>query len=92
MMLKIIRQKSFSKDLSKVKMSDTQYTKYIKYLSMLIGSEALPAEARDHSLTGEWKDVREFHIGGDLLVLYISNDDIVVLIRIGSHAQLFKNM
>ena len=92
MMLKIIRQKSFSKDLSKVKMSDTQYTKYIKYLSMLIDSEALPVEARDHSLTGEWKDVREFHIGGDLLVLYILNDDSVVLIRIGSHAQLFKNM
>ncbi|MCI0501318.1 MAG: type II toxin-antitoxin system YafQ family toxin [Epsilonproteobacteria bacterium] len=91
-MLKIIRQKSFVKDLSKIKITDTQFAKYINYLSKLIHQEPLPIEARDHSLSGEWQDVREFHIGGDLLIIYILTDESLVLIRIGSHAGLFKKM
>lgn len=91
-MLTIIRQKSFSKDLSKIQMNNVQYTKYINYLAKLINYEPLPIEARDHALSGEWQDTREFHIGGDLLVIYILKDESVTLVRIGSHAQLFKKM
>ena len=89
-MLKIKREKTFIKDLKKVKMSDSQYQKYISYIFKLINKEQLPPEAKDHSLLGEWKDIREFHLGGDLLVLYKIDEDMLYLIRIGSHSQLFK--
>ena len=89
-MLKIRKQKSFQKDLSKVKMSDNHYTKYINYLAKLLNEEKLPKEAKDHALSGEWKDTREFHISGDLLLIYLLTDEELVLIRIGSHSQLFK--
>jgi len=56
----------------------------------LLPNQELPPEARDHSLTGEWSDIREFHIGGDLLVIYIKTDEELILIRIGTHSQLFK--
>ena len=69
-MLKVKREKTFLKDLRKAKMTDEQYGRFILYISKLINKEILPKEAKDHSLTGEWKDVREFHIGGDLVVLY----------------------
>ena len=52
--------------------------------------EELPIEAKDHHLTGEWKDTKEFHISGDLLVIYIINDNTLQLLRIGTHSQLFK--
>ncbi len=71
-------------------MSDTQYTKYINYLSKIINNDELPKEARNHALSGEWADTLELHIGGDLLLIYMLIDDCVVLVRIGSHAQLFK--
>ncbi len=89
-MLVIKRQKSFLKDLAKVKMSNQHYSKYISYLAKLLNGEILPVEARDHSLTGIYEDTREFHISGDLLLIYLTTETELVLIRIGSHSQLFN--
>jgi len=50
----------------------------------------LPKEAKDHQLRGELKDFREFHISGDLVVLYRIDNDIVQLVRIGSYNEIFK--
>jgi mRNA interferase YafQ len=91
-MFEIERGRFFKKDEKKIKFTDTQFQKYILYLSMLINEQPLPQEAKDHSLTGEWKDCREFHIGGDLIVIYRidKKNNVLQLIRIGSHSQLFK--
>jgi mRNA interferase YafQ len=58
----------------------------------LLNVEALPPEARDHALHGEWSDFRECHLGGDVLLIYKMDDGQLHLARLGSHAQLFKNM
>ncbi|MEA3359268.1 MAG: type II toxin-antitoxin system YafQ family toxin, partial [Thermodesulfobacteriota bacterium] len=42
--------------------------KYIKYLSLLLEGKALPLEARNHTLIGNYSGFKEFHIGGDVLV------------------------
>ncbi|NPA11985.1 MAG: type II toxin-antitoxin system YafQ family toxin [Epsilonproteobacteria bacterium] len=91
-MLEIERGRFFKKDEKKLKLSDTQFKKYILYISMLVKQEPLPKEAQEHSLTGEWKDCREFHIGGDMVVIYRidKKNSVLQLIRIGSHSQLFK--
>ncbi len=82
--------KSFLKDSRKLQMSDKHFTRFVQYLSLLSQSEELPAEAKDHSLKGEWDDFREFHVSGDLLVIYQVNNDVIKLVRIGTHSQLFK--
>ena len=64
--------------------------KYLKYIALLLEEKQLPAESKDHRLTGEYTGFREFHIGGDLLVIYIVEDDILRLTRIGTHSQLFN--
>ena len=88
--MKLFRAKSFRKDYQKLKISDKQYEKYIKYLSLLLGEQSLPAEARDHNLLGNYLGFREFHIGGDVLVIYCIEDEILRLTRIGTHSQLYK--
>jgi mRNA interferase YafQ len=88
--MELKRHKHFRKDELKVKLTDEQYAKRIKYLSMVLQGNDLPSEARDHSLMGEYKGFREFHLGGDMLLVYTVVDDVLYLQRIGTHSQLFK--
>lgn len=88
--MNLFRTKTFRKEYIKVKITDTQYVKYLKYLVMLLEGNELPPESRDHSLSGDYIGFREFHIGGDLLIIYVIKDDILRLTRIGTHSQLFK--
>jgi len=87
--LNLKRHKQFRKDLAKVKLTDKQFEKFIKYVSLLLEQKPLPPEAKDHSLSGNWKDFREFHLGGDLIVIYKIEDNNLILVRIGTHNQLF---
>lgn len=59
---------------------------------LIIANDApMPAEWLDHSLRGDWADHREFHAGGDFLVIYrLSDDDAAIFVRIGTHADLFE--
>lgn len=88
-MLKLKRHKEFLKDYKKQNISEQHYAKFIVYLSHLLQKQILPPEALDHSLKGEWSDFREFHVSGDLLVIYAVKNDTLELYRIGSHSQLF---
>jgi len=88
--MKLFRTKIFKKDYQKLKMTDTQYAKYIRFLSILLNGEALPLEARNHNLIGDYSGFKEFHIGGDLLIIYCIEDYILRLTRIGAHFLLFR--
>ncbi len=89
-MLKLFRSKTFLKEYKNIKFTDKLYLKYITYITTLLREEILPSEALDHSLKGNYQKYREFHISGDLLVIYNIEDETLKLIRIGSHAKLFE--
>ena len=89
-MLNLKRHKQFKKDLRSVRLTDKQFEKLIRYVSLLLNGKPLPPEAKDHPLVGNWKDFREFHLGRDLIVIYRIDGDNLVLTRIGTHNQLFK--
>jgi mRNA interferase YafQ len=57
---------------------------------MLLDGKELPLEALNHNLIGNYSGFKEFHVGGDLLVIYCIEDEILRLTRIGTHSQLFK--
>ena len=90
MSLKLFRTKIFLKDYRKLSMSDQHYAKYVEYVTLLLKEQTLPPEALDHSLKGDYKNYREFHISGNLLIIYIIEDGYLKLVRIGTHAQLFE--
>lgn len=90
MSLIIKREKSFMKDFNKTKLTDSAFEKLIHYTSLLAKEEKLPPEALDHALKGEYENTREFHIGGDMLVIYMLEPETLKLIRLGTHAKLFN--
>ena len=89
-MLNLYRGKIFIKEYKKVKFTDKLYLKYLLFTGALLREEPLPPEAKDHPLKGNFSDYRELHISGDLLVIYLIDEQALTLIRIGSHSQLFK--
>ena len=66
-MFNIAIHKNFTKGVQKAKLNPTNTAKLFLYISLLLNEEDLPTEAKDHSLTGNYKDTKEFHISGDLL-------------------------
>lgn len=90
-MTKLLKQtKTYLKDSRKISLSDKHFTKLVQYLSALLKDEALPEESQDHALIGNWEHYREFHLGGDVLVIYKVTDREIILTRMGTHAQLFE--
>ena len=53
----------------------------------LVSGDELPAERLDHALSGDWKDHRECHVGGDFLLVYqLRNaDKDIIFVRAGTH-------
>lgn len=90
MSLKLFRTKTFLKEYKKLSMNDQHYAKYVEYVTLLLKEQKLPKEALDHTLKGEFSQYREFHISGDLLIIYLIEEGYVKLVRIGTHAQLFE--
>ena len=59
-------------------------------VSLLVDDKPLPAKCRDHALAGEWRDHRECHLKPDLLLIYRKPDaEVLQLVRMGSHSELF---
>jgi len=88
--LDIAIHKTFTKEVKKSKLNSTNTAKLFLFISLLLNEEELPSESRDHELTGNYKDTKEFHISGDLLVVYRIENSTLELLRIGTHSQLFK--
>jgi len=61
----------------------------VPLLNLLVADVPLPPKYRDHSLSGEWKDHRDCHVRPDLVLIYLKPDDQVLrLVRLGSHSEL----
>lgn len=82
----------FKKDLKKAKRQGRDIDKLFEVINSLAQGAQLPSKYRDHQLSGNYKDCRECHIEPDWLLIYQVIDNVLVLslIRIGSHADLFK--
>lgn len=58
-------------------------------LLSLVNDEPLPPRCQDHGLVGEWQGYRDCHIRPDLVLIYRKpDDDVLELVRLGSHAEL----
>ena len=63
----------------------------LKNVIRSLGSEKkLDARYKDHALLGEYKDCRECHIEPDWLLIYFLSETELVLVRTGTHSDLFE--
>jgi mRNA interferase YafQ len=74
------RQQKRGKDVGKLK----------SVIEHLAAGEELDAHLHDHALIGQYVGTRECHIDPDWLLIYEATADEVILIRTGSHSDLFK--
>lgn len=87
--------KEFLKDWQRLSHSGRYDLNRLKdAMTLLIGNDgALPAQWKDHALTGNWDGHRECHVGGDFLLIYTLDDagkhGLVVFVRAGTHSELF---
>ncbi|MES2826718.1 MAG: type II toxin-antitoxin system YafQ family toxin [Bacteroidota bacterium] len=81
--LKLIKKRS-PKDLSLIH-------DFLENELAIKGAEGLPQKFRAHKLSGNYSDNWECHIKGDLLIIWleITKDDEIILVRVGSHSDLF---
>jgi mRNA interferase YafQ len=88
--MKLSRSKQFKKDMRNYasKMTDKHFEALVEALGCLMSGDALPERFRDHGLSGRLAGYRELHLGGDMLVLYAVEHEVVYLLRLGTHAEI----
>lgn len=58
-------------------------------IKLLLKQAPLPEKHCDHPLTGDWVNFRDCHVKPDLVLIYRTEGDSLILARIGSHSELF---
>ena len=81
----------FKKDLKRYEQNKKALAELENILDCLLAGKSLPPKNKNHKLLGEFKDCLECHIQSDLLLVYkIEKEEIMILLlRIGSHAEIF---
>jgi len=80
----------FKKDLKRYKHQPEQLDALEHILGFLQKGEPIPAEYKPHMLYGDYKGHMECHVQNDLLLIWFDKtSDTVVLVRFGSHSDLF---
>ena len=88
--MKIKFTSQFKKDYKRIQKQNKNVEKLKSVIEKLSLNEKLEIQFKDHPLSGEWKIYRECHIAPDWLLIYKTTSDTLILVRTGSHADLFK--
>ncbi len=89
-MREIVQTSQFKQDLKKVKHSNRyKIDDLLVIVDLLANDKTLAEKHKDHLLTGNWQTHRECHIKPDWLLIYQRVENKLILVRTGSHSELF---
>ena len=90
--MKTLRYSSqYKRDFKKYRNNPSKLEKLLEVFQMLEKGIELPAKYGAHMLKGQYKDCLECHIEGDFLLIWFdAEEDIIEILRLGSHSELFK--
>lgn len=88
-MLNIRDKRSFRKDYRKLRSSGKDLSKLAAVIDTLAAGEVLAESYRDHVLIGNFLGCRECHVSPDWLLIYQKTKTELILVRTGSHSELF---
>jgi mRNA interferase YafQ len=86
----IRRTRQFKRDVKRMQRQGRELEKLRRVLEALVKGEPLAAKYQDHVLVGQYKGTRECHIEPDWLLTYELAETESILIRTGSHSDLFR--
>ncbi len=85
--MEIIYRKKFKKAFRK--QSAKVHNKFFEAIELFQNNQ-FHYSLNNHALIGEFEGVRSFNVTGDIRVHYIVMNDIVILLTIGSHSELYS--
>ena len=88
-MKKIIRTNRFEKDVKKMKKRGKSFGKFKEIIITLAKGLPLAPKYKDHKLVGNYMGTRECHIEPDWLLIYEASEEELILVRTGTHSDLF---
>jgi mRNA interferase YafQ len=89
-MREIVLTLSFKQDYKRLRRSGQYTMLQLQTLTEQLANDGiLPEKHRDHALTGNWNNYRECHVKPDWLLIYQINEVELILVRTGSHSDLF---
>jgi mRNA interferase YafQ len=88
--LSIRRLAQFRKDYKRAEKQGKAMQAIDNIIVELATKQLLEKKFKDHKLLGVYKDCRECHIKPDWLLIYQITKSELVLIRTGSHTELFE--
>lgn len=81
----------YKKDFKRYRNNPSKLEKLLEVFQMLEKEIELPAKYRAHMLKGDYLGCMECHIEGDFLLIWLDAEtDIIEVLRLGSHSELFK--
>jgi mRNA interferase YafQ len=90
--MRTIRHTSkFKKDYKRIKRRGKDEIRLRDVIELLANDQILSSRYRDHELIGDYIGTRECHIESDWLLIYqYEGDAELILVRTGSHSDLFR--
>jgi len=86
----IFRTSQFKKDVKQLGKRGKKFEEFKEIIKKIEEGEKLETKYRDHVLAGQYKGTRECHVEPDWLLIYELTKSELVLVRTGTHSDLFK--
>jgi mRNA interferase YafQ len=89
-MRKVTLIAQFEKDVKRAKKRSYEMNKLSKAIRLLGQGDLEDRKYRHHPLKGKYEGLRECHLSPDWLLIYHSSIEQVLLVRTGTHTDLFR--
>jgi mRNA interferase YafQ len=86
----IHRTLQFKKDVKRMEKRGKKFDEFKDVIRGLAAEETLEARYRDHVLVGQYKGTRECQFEPDWLLVYEMDGSELILVRTGTHTDLFR--
>ena len=87
--MRLLTTRRFEKDLKRAGKRGQDLDKLWSVVERLLSRQPLDPRNRTHRLSGDWSPCWECHIEPDWLLIWDHRDDALILVRTGTHSDLF---
>lgn len=89
-MKKIFPSGQYKKDFKRYLHQPKKLAALGEIIDLLANEQPIPAKYRPHLLLGQYSGCMECHVQGDFLLIWMDEtNNIIELVRLGTHAELF---
>ncbi|MEO5338837.1 MAG: type II toxin-antitoxin system YafQ family toxin [Magnetospirillum sp. WYHS-4] len=88
-MRELLTSTQFKRDMKKARKRGKDRDKLERIIAKIVAGEPLDQRHRPHRLSGDWSPCWECHIEPDWLLIWDEDEETVMLVRTGTHSDLF---